>query len=172
MKKAASVFLRTEIYPEDIPLLIRWMENPHVTRYLNEDENIAASLRTLARSVPAPMLTWRFNQGGRFFLICQADDTPIGYIRLRTMQADAVEIVYVIGEESLWGNGYGKQALHAALSRAFLQKRVDKIVAKIHLENQRSIRSVCACGFRPVPQPGHLRHYRMTMDDYLERLRA
>ena len=70
MKKAASVFLRTEIYPEDIPLLIRWMENPHVTRYLNEDENIAASLRTLARSVPAPMLTWRFNQGGRFFLIC------------------------------------------------------------------------------------------------------
>ena len=64
-------------------MLIRWMENPHVTRYLNEDENIAASLRTLAHSVPAPMLTWRFNQGERFFLICQADDTPIGYIHLR-----------------------------------------------------------------------------------------
>lgn len=39
MKKAASIFLRAEIEMNDIELLIRWMKNPNVTRYLNEDTN-------------------------------------------------------------------------------------------------------------------------------------
>ena len=40
MKKAASIFLRAEIEMNDIELLIRWMKNPNVTRYLNEDQNV------------------------------------------------------------------------------------------------------------------------------------
>ena len=40
MKKAASIFLRAEIEMNDIELLIRWMKNPNVTRYLNEDPNV------------------------------------------------------------------------------------------------------------------------------------
>lgn len=44
MKKAASIFLRAEIEMNDIELLIRWMKNPNVTRYLNEDTN-AENLR-------------------------------------------------------------------------------------------------------------------------------
>ena len=39
MKKAASIFLRAEIEMNDIELLIRWMKNPNVTRYLNENPN-------------------------------------------------------------------------------------------------------------------------------------
>ena len=39
MKKAASIFLRAEIEMNDIELLIRWMKNPNVTRYLNGDPN-------------------------------------------------------------------------------------------------------------------------------------
>ena len=39
MKKAASIFLRAEIEMNDIELLIRWMKNPNITRYLNEDPN-------------------------------------------------------------------------------------------------------------------------------------
>ncbi len=39
MKKAASIFLRAEIEMNDIELLIRWMKNPNVTWYLNEDPN-------------------------------------------------------------------------------------------------------------------------------------
>ena len=44
MKKAASIFLRPEIRTCDVTQLIRWMENPHITRYLNEDEEIADEL--------------------------------------------------------------------------------------------------------------------------------
>jgi len=33
MDRAASIFLRSEIYPQDCRNLIRWIENEHVTRY-------------------------------------------------------------------------------------------------------------------------------------------
>ena len=49
MKKAASIFLRAEIEMNDIELLIRWMKNPNVTRYLNEDPN-AEYLRLQSKS--------------------------------------------------------------------------------------------------------------------------
>lgn len=39
MKKPLLFFLRAEIEMNDIELLIRWMKNPNVTRYLNEDPN-------------------------------------------------------------------------------------------------------------------------------------
>jgi len=40
MKKAASVFLRADITLRDVDRMIRWMENPNVTRFLNEDADI------------------------------------------------------------------------------------------------------------------------------------
>ena len=33
MKKAASVFLRADITLRDVDCMIRWMENPNVTRF-------------------------------------------------------------------------------------------------------------------------------------------
>ena len=54
MKKAASIFLRAEITPRDVELLIQWMGDPQVTRYLHEETDIVQSLRRLLVSVPAP----------------------------------------------------------------------------------------------------------------------
>lgn len=47
MMKAASVFLRAEIFRRDVARMILWMENPHVVRYLNEEHHVVQSLRTL-----------------------------------------------------------------------------------------------------------------------------
>lgn len=47
MKKAASVFLRTQITAQDVHSLILWLENPEVTRYLNE-KSCAASFSPTA----------------------------------------------------------------------------------------------------------------------------
>lgn len=54
MKKAASIFLRADIQHNDLALLIRWLENPGITRYMNEDPTAARQLRQLSASVPAP----------------------------------------------------------------------------------------------------------------------
>lgn len=113
MKKAASIFLRAEITPRDIQPMIRWLENPRITRYLNEDPHITRLLRHLLEEVPAPMLSLHFNRDGRLFLVCRPDGETIGFVKLRKLpQPEAYEIVYVIGEESLWGQGFGEASIH------------------------------------------------------------
>ena len=82
------------------------------------------------------------------------------------------EIVYAIGEESLWGPGYGKGAVRSALSAAFLDSRAERVIARIDPENTRSIRSVCACGFSRCGKEGKLHLYDLTQERYLENLRA
>lgn len=52
MKKAASVFLRTEMTLRDVELLSQWMETPIITRYLNEMSGVSDSLRDLAGKSP------------------------------------------------------------------------------------------------------------------------
>lgn len=172
MKKAASIFLRADIKPQDIELLIRWMENPHITQYLNEEPGVIRSLQQLFLTVPAPMLTFHFNRWGRFFLACRSDGDTIGFVKLRELpERGAYEIVYAIGEETLWGHGYGESAICSALAMVFGEWRGRKVIAKIYPENQRSIRSVCACGFRRSSADGSMLQYGITVDEYLQYLR-
>ena len=173
MKKAASIFLRAEIYPQDVEQLIKWMSNPRIVRYLHEDPDVVRELQRLLVTVPAPMLTFQFNRWGRFLIVCDRQGSAIGGVKMKSMAFQGTyEIVFVIGEEDLWGNGYGKDAIRAALSTAFFEWRAKKVVAKIYAGNGRSIRSVRSCGFNCEYHEEPLFRYSITMDDYLERLRA
>ena len=157
----------------DVELLSQWMENPNITRYLNEMPGASDSLRDLAGKISAPLLALRFNQEGRFFLVCEKDGEAIGFVKLRPLQSRGMhEIVYAIGEESLWGRGYGKGAVRSALSAAFLDSRAERVIARIDPENTRSIRSVCTCGFSRCGKEGKLRLYGLTQERYLENLRV
>lgn len=173
MKKAASIFLRADIQHNDLDLLVRWLENPAITRYMNESPTAARQLRQLSVNVPAPMLQFHLNRQGRFFLICREDDRAIGFVKLTPLAGTGrYEIVYAVGEASLWGRGYGESAIRKALSMAFLEWRAREITARIYAENQRSIRSVRSCGFRPQHTAGPLHRYAITWEGYLDSLRT
>ncbi len=171
MKKAASIFLRADMEPVDIRFLSRWLKNRQVTRYLNENPNAPDELSNLVQSVPAPLLTCRLNQQGRFFLVCGEEaEQPIGFVKLREDGSGCYEIVFAIGEEELWGNGYGSKAVQAAQYQAFLEWRARKLVAKIYHGNTRSERTVRGCGFREERQLEKLSYYTMTQNEYFEYL--
>jgi len=42
-------------------------------------------------------------------------ERPIGLIRIAPLEDFSPQIGFTIGEVSLWGNGYGKQAIHLVL---------------------------------------------------------
>ena len=108
MKKAASAFLRMEICHADITRMIRWMRNPNVTKYLNEAPDVAQSLEQLVRSVPEPMYQYHLCRTGHFFMVCHQENESVGFVKLLpTAMEGAYEIVYVIGEDALWGGAFG-----------------------------------------------------------------
>lgn len=173
MKKAASIFLRADITQKDVDRMISWMQNPNVTAYLNEDRQIVYFLEQLSATVPEPMMTYHFNRSGRFFLVCLEDVGSIGFVKLVPQpHVNSYEIVYVIGEDALWGQGLGESAIREALAKAFLEWRADKITAKIMPGNHRSIRSVCGCGFREGRSDSALLQYYITQDEYLRQRSA
>lgn len=172
MKKAASIYLRAEICRRDVDRMIRWMESPNVIKYLNEDLNIVPRLKRLNASTPEPMQSYHFNRLGRFFMVCRKDGEGVGFVRLMPGGGrNAYEIVYVIGEESLWGQGLGESAVRCAQAQAFLELRAERMVAKIMPQNRRSIRCVCACGFESAETGGELLRFEMTSAAYFQRLR-
>ena len=169
MKKAASIFLRANMKPKDVRNLSCWMENRKVTRYLNEGKNTPQELQELLETTPPPMLTYRFNQQGRFFLVCDEQEDSIGFVKLRQQNTPGCyEIVFAIGDEDLWGNGYGAKAVQAAQYEAFLEWRAKKITAKIYHDNVRSKNTVRHCGFHEEERLENLSCFSITMNEYLD----
>jgi RimJ/RimL family protein N-acetyltransferase len=172
MDKAASIFLRPEIGAEDIRYLAHWLRSERVTRYLNEEADTPEALERLLSSTPEPLLQCRLSRLGRFFMVCRDWGTPIGFIRLVEQAAGDYEIVFAIGDETLWGRGCGSQALQAAMRLVFLDWRARRLTARIYHGNQRSVNTVCGCGFLRERSGAQLDAYGIRMAEYLELLCA
>lgn len=170
MDKAASIFLRSEIEPEDIRCLARWLRSSRVTRYLNEQATAPDELEALLASTPAPLLTCRLNRAGRFFMICRNWGSPIGFVKLTPGEKDGYEVVFAVGEEGLWGNGYGTRALRSALREVFFHLRGRLVTARIFHGNDRSRSAVRSCGFTCLRRAEKLDLYALTLEEYLELL--
>ena len=175
MKKAASIFLRSEITKQDVLSMSRWMKNPDVTRFLNEHASISGALRTLAVTTPEPMLTMRLNCNAWFYIVSLRSGAPVGYVSLRpAREQDVREIVVVIGEESLWGHGCGAHAIRLALNECFLRResQIRRVVATIHRENARSIRLFAHAGFSRTEEEGACLRFSLSREAFFSRSSA
>lgn len=167
MIKASSVFLRDEITLHDTKKLAQWLEDHDVRQYLNEKKNVSLSLRQFS-SHDVPFLTYSFHQGGRFYMVCRKEDSPIGFVRfVPDHKGNGHEIVIVIGEKKIWGNGYGAYTLYKCLKLAFFEWRTRKVTANIHNDNTRSIRLFTKIGFRVEKELPDMKRYSVTFDDFL-----
>jgi RimJ/RimL family protein N-acetyltransferase len=169
MEKAASVFLRAEIKTSDAEKIISWLTNKNVTRYLNEHGDTPEKLKHLLLTVPEYLLAYHLNSEGKLLIICTGEDEPIGFIKFSEIAERHYEIVFVIGEESLWGLGCGTAAVRRALATAFFEWRAKKVTAKIYTGNTRSVRTVSRCGFSLEKSLPELERYAITLDQYLKR---
>ncbi len=79
---------------------------------------------TACVALSEPMYQYHLCRTGHFFMVCHQENESVGFVKLLpTAMEGAYEIVYVIGEDALWGHGLGQQAVRSALSKAFLHLR-------------------------------------------------
>lgn len=168
MNEAASIFLRADIQTQDGHNLADWMNDRQITEYLNEKEGISEEIISLLDRTPSGMLTYHFNQHGRFFMICAQSGRSIGFIKLAPCSSKNCEIVYAIGEKLLWGRGFGKRALDLALGKAFFEMRMEHVTARIIKANLRSIRAAAHCGMRSTAERNGMLIYDITAAEYIE----
>lgn len=164
-----KISLRTELMQEDLSKMILWTSNDRVCRYLNEHRRITAHLKQVYDS-RLPVFTPLFNQNGRFYMLCADGDQAIGFLRMAHAPGNAAEIVIAIGDESMWGQGYGHAGVSEALKIAFFEMRKEKLIAHIHHENRRSRRMFASLGFSPSVEGDETTEYQLTWSEYVRRV--
>lgn len=164
------ISLCPEITRSDALKLMDWLDDESVTRYLSDSRQVSRFIEQAIGRVQLPILTQLFNQGGRFFMACDRHDVPVGFVRLVKTGTDC-EMVLVIGNREHWGRKLGASAIREGMKLAFFDMRAEKLVAKIHVDNARSLRAFQRSGFLLEGQTPGLQSLAMSSARYLRLLR-
>lgn len=164
------ISLCPEITRANALTLMDWLADESVTRHLSDSPHVSRFIQQVVDRVHLPILTHLFNQGGRFFMAFDRRDVPVGFVRLVKTGRDC-EMVLVIGNRDNWGRKLGTTAIREAMKLAFFDMRADKLVARIHAENVRSLKAFQNCGFVLESQTPSLKTFVLSSERYLRRLR-
>jgi RimJ/RimL family protein N-acetyltransferase len=165
--RANHVILNQEVTRSDALVIMNWMENQEITRYLNEISNIAHEIRQAIDRVNLTVMTHLFNREGSFFLINDEEQNPIGFLKLVRRMNEA-EMVIVIGDQDKWGLGLGRLSILQGLNIAFFQWRISRVIAKIDKKNVRSVKAFEKAGFTCEKELSeHSLLFQITQDDYI-----
>lgn len=169
--KERLVTLCPEITRDHALLMVDWLKEEEVRRYLSDTQNVSDDIVNVVNRVNLPVLTHIFNQNGRFYIVCDRQDVPVGFVRL-VKKGDGYEIVIVIGDRYKWNNKLGTSAISESIKTAFFEFRAQKVIAKIYKENLRSIKAFMNAGFQLESQVESLGTYTITMTQFLQRLKG
>ena len=150
--------------------LMDWLEDERVTCYLSDLRHVSRFIEQAIDRTQLPILTHLFNQGGRFFMAYDRHDVPVGFVRLVKTGPDC-EIVLVIGDCDNWGRNLGASTIREGMKLAFLDMRAEKLIAKIHPDNARSLKTFLRSGFLLEAETPTLKSFSMTAGRYLRLLR-
>lgn len=168
--KGPFIFLCPEITRENAVTLIKWLKDDVVRKYLSDSNNTSQSIEQTIARVNLPVLTHLFNQNGRFYMAYNKQNIPMGFVRLVKKGTD-FEIVIVIGDQNNWGKKLGTSTIRESMKVAFFELRAQKVIAKIHKENKRSIQAFINSGFLLQSETAALKVFTITMDHYLKSIK-
>ena len=151
--------------------LMHWLADEGVTRYLSDSRHVSQFIERVVDRVQLPVLTHLFNQGGRFFMAYDQHDVPVGFVRLVKTGRDC-EIVLVIGDRDNWGRKLGASAIREGMKLAFFEMRAEKLIAKIHVNNRRSLNAFLHNGFELERETPALQSLALSAERYLQGLRS
>jgi RimJ/RimL family protein N-acetyltransferase len=148
-----SVRLRP-VEEHDLPRFVEWLADPEVTYWLAAID----SPPTLEEEYD-----WyeskRFDTSNVIWAMETLDGALIGTIELRlTEAAHRAELGIAIQDKTVWGRGYGADAVRLVLAYAFDELGLNRIELTTDTDNARAIRSYENCGF---VREGVLRQFRL-----------
>lgn len=164
------ISLCPEITRANALTLMDWLEDECVTRHLSDSRHVSRFIEQVIGRVQLPILTHLFNQGGRFFMAYDRHDVPVGFVRLVKTGPDC-EMVLVIGNRDNWGRKLGASAIREAMKLAFFDMRAEKLIAKIHADNVRSLKAFLRSGFLLERETPSMKSFVMHSERYLRILR-
>jgi RimJ/RimL family protein N-acetyltransferase len=136
-----------EYRKEDIPLRIKYINDPELQKYLVSDTPYPMTLHEEEKwfeSISALGDTYKFaietSEGCRFIGGCSINDVD--------WKNSVATVGIFIGNKEFWGKGYGTDAMTTLISFIFAQMNINKIRLTCYSFNDRAIKSYEKCGFK------------------------
>jgi diamine N-acetyltransferase len=130
----------------DVPNWVRWLNDAETTSFLN----MRAPMSEAMEEKWFEEMVGHQGKDQFHFVICLLEnDRPIGSLNL--FAVDYVNgnagIGISIGEKSLWGKGYGTDAMNALVDFGFGMLRLERMWLEVYVFNKRARRSYDKSGF-------------------------
>lgn len=141
-----SGFAFTRLTPNDMPLMLTWLEKPHVKRWFGDpvewQEEIEANWNS------DWIWHYRVDHGGKPFGFAQCywtDQAPAG--EWSAMPPGTLGLDYFIADEENMGKGHGRAMLEAFIDHVVGIHAPERLIADPEPENDASIRMLEKLGF-------------------------
>lgn len=133
------------LYKKDIPIIVQWFSDTNLMELGFGTYKTTTNLENLASSYLKHLASNR----DQFFAIDAKEVGFIGFISYQIVDPGEKlgRIGILIGKQSVWGMGYGKDAVETALSFLFIHKELEKIELDTAEFNVRAQRCFEICGF-------------------------
>lgn len=161
-----SIRLRQEIHRSDMEQMVEWMSDDRVVKYLNEEQDIENRLQRVLNRSNLPVFSPQLSANGSFYMVTLPGYGAVGFLRL-IPKDEGAEIVIVIGDRSRWGEGFGFEAVKKGVRIAFFEWRKEKVIAKIHRENERSKQVFRKAGFTRERVFNGQEKFSVTPDEFV-----
>lgn len=172
MIRGEQVFLRPA-ERSDLALFVGWLNDAETAQFLT----VRAPMSLASEEQWYEKLLETQGKERWHFVICLVDSgQPIGTIGLFDLNHPngSAGMGIAIGEKSLWGRGYGTDALNALLDFGFGELRLERIWLDVYDYNARARRSYEKCGFKleGTQRNAAFQHGRHVNVDLMSILRA
>lgn len=141
--RGAKVALR-HITPEDYPRLVKWNQDEQLNKLMGGDYPLTVEeCRLWHRQLKSDRHWQLFGIEGLGLGL--VGDIELNHIAWRSGDA---ELRVRIGDKSLWGRGFGTEAVRLMLSYAFDHLRLKRVYLRVLASNRRAIASYRKAGFK------------------------
>jgi RimJ/RimL family protein N-acetyltransferase len=138
--------------PANAEKMHNWENDPELV-YPNDDDSDdfrEASFEDVRRYVEQISRPYRGGENFHFAIHAKGDDAFIGYgtVALIDRQHRRCRLGITLGEKSVWGRGYAREALEPVIDYCFNDLDLNRIGVEIYCFNERSIRLFESLGFQ------------------------
>jgi RimJ/RimL family protein N-acetyltransferase len=145
----------------DLDAIMKWINEEEITDLLG-GEMLMYPVSSLAEERFIDAAANPSDKQKNFAIESLAERRYIGGISFNTIdwRSRHASIGIVIGDKSLWGKGYGTDAMRIMMRLAFDKMNLHRLYLDVHDYNSRAIASYEKCGFKRegVLREHHFRH--------------
>ena len=143
--QGTSVYLRP-VTLRDASIIRKWHNDPELIQLAR----IGREKTTLKQERADIRNARRSKEQAYHMIVKQSDDTAIGFLRFNfiDMPSNNVWLRVMIGEKTVWGKGYARDALEAYLRWLFDDVGIHRVTLECYSTNTRAVRFYERLGFQ------------------------